>query len=111
MERPTPPCFGWTSYSGQQPPSTLGPAEERPDFLHTLVNIQFPIPRSTYYQLFTVYIARNIYALIGPSTIRVASAVGLRAIAVEAEGVLLLERARVVDLCREQGISLIGISC
>ena len=48
---------------------------------------------------------------IGPSTIRLASAVGLGAIAVEAGGVLLLERDRIVNMCRVRGISLIGVAC
>jgi len=46
--------------------------------------------------------------VIGPSTIIVASMVGLRAIAVEQGGVLLLRERRVLDLCEERGVSLVG---
>jgi hypothetical protein len=46
---------------------------------------------------------------LGPSTIRIAKAVGLRAIAAEAGGVLLLERKRLLALCDKQKISLVGI--
>ncbi len=46
---------------------------------------------------------------IGPSTILIANAVGLCAIAAEAGGVLLLERNRLIDLCHVHNISLIGI--
>jgi DUF1009 family protein len=47
--------------------------------------------------------------VIGPSTIIVASLVGVRAIAVEAGGVLLLGKGRVLELCEERGVSLVGI--
>jgi hypothetical protein len=46
---------------------------------------------------------------IGPSTIRIAKAVGIRAIAAEAGGVLLLEREHLINLCDKQKISLVGI--
>jgi hypothetical protein len=46
---------------------------------------------------------------MGPSTIRIAKAVGLRAIAAEARGVLLLEREHLIALCNKQEISLVGI--
>jgi DUF1009 family protein len=46
---------------------------------------------------------------IGPSTILIAKAVGLRAIAAEAGGVLLLERDRLISLCQRHNISLVGI--
>lgn len=46
---------------------------------------------------------------IGPSTILVGSMVGLRAIAVEAGGVLLLRKERVLELCEERGVSLVGL--
>jgi len=45
---------------------------------------------------------------IGPSTIIAASLVGVRAIAVEAGGVLLLHRDRVLELCEQRGVSLVG---
>lgn len=47
---------------------------------------------------------------IGPSTVRVASMVGVRAIAVEANGVLLLRKQRVIELCDARRISLVGVS-
>ncbi|MBW2277113.1 MAG: UDP-2,3-diacylglucosamine diphosphatase LpxI [Deltaproteobacteria bacterium] len=46
---------------------------------------------------------------IGPSTIIVASLVGVRAIAVETGGVLLLRKERVLELCEERGVSLVGL--
>ncbi|MCP4600585.1 MAG: LpxI family protein [Proteobacteria bacterium] len=46
---------------------------------------------------------------IGPSTAILACSVGLRAIAVETGGVLLLERDRLFDICEQKGISLLGI--
>jgi DUF1009 family protein len=46
---------------------------------------------------------------IGPSTILLAAMVGLRAIAVEAGGVLLLRKERVLELCQERGVSLVGL--
>lgn len=46
---------------------------------------------------------------IGPSTILVASQVGMRAIALEAGGVLLLRRERVLELCDERSVSLVGV--
>jgi DUF1009 family protein len=45
---------------------------------------------------------------IGPSTIIIAERVGLRAIAVEQGGVLLLRKPRVLELCQERGVSLVG---
>jgi DUF1009 family protein len=47
---------------------------------------------------------------IGPSTVIAASAVGVSAIAVEAGAVLLLRKGRVLELCEELGVSLIGLS-
>jgi DUF1009 family protein len=47
---------------------------------------------------------------IGPSTVIAAAAVGVRAIAVEAGGVLLLRKQRVLELCEERGVSLVGLS-
>lgn len=47
---------------------------------------------------------------IGPSTIRIARAVGLAAIAVEAGSALLLSRARVAELCERHGIPLVGVA-
>ncbi len=46
---------------------------------------------------------------LGPSTIRIAKAIELRAIAAEAGGVLLLERDHVIALCDRHRISLVGI--
>jgi DUF1009 family protein len=45
---------------------------------------------------------------IGPSTALLAAAKGMRAIAVEADGVLLLERERLMDICQRRGISLLS---
>ncbi len=47
---------------------------------------------------------------VGPSTARHAADVGLAAIAVQAGGVLLLERDRLFCICHESKISLIGIA-
>ncbi len=47
---------------------------------------------------------------IGPTTVRLGAAVGLSAIAVEADGVLLLQRDQVIDLCHRHGISLISMT-
>jgi DUF1009 family protein len=46
---------------------------------------------------------------IGPSTIMVGARVRLRAIGVEAGGVLLLERGRVRELCGRAGMTLYGL--
>ncbi len=46
---------------------------------------------------------------VGPSTALLAVATGLDAIAIEARGVLLMERKRLFDICDRKGISLIGI--
>lgn len=46
---------------------------------------------------------------VGPSTALAACDAGLSAIAVEAGGVLMLERDRLFDICGDKGISLIGI--
>jgi DUF1009 family protein len=45
---------------------------------------------------------------VGPSTALLGSAVGLRGIAVEAGGVLLLERRRLIDICDRHRITLEG---
>jgi UDP-2,3-diacylglucosamine hydrolase len=47
---------------------------------------------------------------VGPETIRRARASGVRAIEVEAGGVLLLSKRSVLDLCATAGISLVGFS-
>jgi len=46
---------------------------------------------------------------IGPSTALLAAARGMRAIAVESGGVLLLDRDRLMEICRQCDISLYGI--
>jgi DUF1009 family protein len=46
---------------------------------------------------------------IGPSTIRIAAAVRLAAIGIEAGRSLVLSRPRVVELCGAYGISLVGL--
>jgi UDP-2,3-diacylglucosamine hydrolase len=47
---------------------------------------------------------------IGPSTIRIARAVRLAAIGLEAGRTLILSRPRVVELCDTYGISLVGLT-
>ncbi len=46
---------------------------------------------------------------IGPTTISLAARTGLTAVGVQGGGVLLLNRARIVDACAEHRISLIGL--
>lgn len=47
--------------------------------------------------------------VVGPHTIETAAAAGIRLIAVESVKTLLLEKAEVVRLCRERGVTLAGV--
>jgi hypothetical protein len=47
---------------------------------------------------------------IGSSTALRAATKGIKAIAIQADGVILLERDRLIDICKNRGISLISYS-
>ena len=47
--------------------------------------------------------------VIGPRTVRLAAAVGMRAIAVEAGAVMVVQKETVFELCRRKGVALVAL--